>query len=185
MRPLRASVSSTTAARIRGWQYQARVCRPSRTSSKRALSALPISPSSRLRGAHRCRRARARAGGALRHATPCAPSAAGCSAPTTYLPRDISVAWVRECPRISTRAIRRDARSYRYVILNRDVAPGARGTGAPPGIREPLDARAHARGGAGARRRARLQRVPRRRVPGEIAGAQRRRARRSSATATG
>ena len=42
----------------------------------------------------------------------------------TYLPRDVSVLWVREVPGHSHARYGATARSYRYLILNRDSRPG-------------------------------------------------------------
>ena len=114
--------------------------------------------------------------------TPCAASAAGASGANTYLPADVSVAWLREVPGHFHARFSALARSYRYLILNRDSRPAlaarARHLGTPAARRG-----AHARGRAGAGRRTRLQRVPRDRMPGEIPGAPRRAPRRSRATA--
>ena len=43
----------------------------------------------------------------------------------TYLPQDVSVAWVREVPQHFHARYSARARSYRYLILNRDSRPGA------------------------------------------------------------
>ena len=91
----------------------------------------------------------------------------------TYLPADVSVAWVREVPGHFHARYSALARSYRYLILNRDsrsaLARRARHLGAAPARRG-----AHARRGAGAGGRTRLQRVSRHRMPGEVSGAPRR-----------
>ena len=57
----------------------------------------------------------------------------------TYLPDDVSVAWVREVPGHFHARYSALARSYRYLILNRDsrsaLAVGPRHLGAPPARR--------------------------------------------------
>ncbi len=88
----------------------------------------------------------------------------------SYLPDDVSVAWVREVPGHFHARFSATARSYRYLILNRD-SRSALAVGRATWERRPLDARAHARGRAGAGRRTRLQRVSRHRMPGEIPAA--------------
>jgi tRNA pseudouridine38-40 synthase len=61
----------------------------------------------------------------------------------TYLPPDISVIWVREVPAHFHARYAATARSYRYVILNRDSRPGL-DTGRATWERRPLDvARMH------------------------------------------
>lgn len=61
----------------------------------------------------------------------------------TYLPPDISVIWVREVPAHFHARYAASARSYRYVILNRDSRPGL-DTGRATWERRPLDvARMH------------------------------------------
>jgi tRNA pseudouridine38-40 synthase len=57
----------------------------------------------------------------------------------TYLPDDVSVLWVREVPPQFHARYAATARSYRYVILNRDSRPGL-ATGRATWERRPLDA---------------------------------------------
>jgi tRNA pseudouridine38-40 synthase len=57
----------------------------------------------------------------------------------TYLPDDISVLWVREVPEQFHARFSATARSYRYVVLNRDSRP-ALATGRATWERRPLDA---------------------------------------------
>ena len=57
----------------------------------------------------------------------------------TYLPPDVSVIWVREVPEQFHARFSATARSYRYVILNRDSRP-ARAAGRATWERRPLDA---------------------------------------------
>jgi tRNA pseudouridine38-40 synthase len=57
----------------------------------------------------------------------------------TYLPRDISVIWVREVPPQFHARYTATARSYRYVILNRDSRPGL-ASGRATWERRPLEA---------------------------------------------
>jgi tRNA pseudouridine38-40 synthase len=59
----------------------------------------------------------------------------------TYLPRDVSVLWVREVPPHFHARYAATARSYRYVILNRDSRPGL-ATGRATWERRPLHAEA-------------------------------------------
>ncbi len=62
----------------------------------------------------------------------------------TYLPDDVSVVWVREVPEHFHARYAALARSYRYLILNRDSRPGL-ATGRATWERRPLDdARMHA-----------------------------------------
>jgi tRNA pseudouridine38-40 synthase len=62
----------------------------------------------------------------------------------TYLPRDVSVVWVREVPEHFHARYGALARSYRYLILNRDSRPGL-AMGRATWERRPLDAvRMHA-----------------------------------------
>jgi tRNA pseudouridine38-40 synthase len=62
----------------------------------------------------------------------------------TYLPNDVSVVWLREVPAQFHARFSATARSYRYVILNRDSRPGL-ATGRATWERRPLDAeRMHA-----------------------------------------
>lgn len=62
----------------------------------------------------------------------------------TYLPADVSVVWLREAPAHFHARYSATARSYRYVILNRDSRP-ALATGRATWERRPLDvARMHA-----------------------------------------
>jgi tRNA pseudouridine38-40 synthase len=62
----------------------------------------------------------------------------------TYLPEDVSVTWLREVPAHFHARYSAGARSYRYVILNRDSRPGL-ATGRATWERRPLDAaRMHA-----------------------------------------
>jgi tRNA pseudouridine38-40 synthase len=62
----------------------------------------------------------------------------------TYLPRDVSVAWVREVPEQFHARFSATARSYRYLILNRD-SRSALVAGRATWERRPLDApRMHA-----------------------------------------
>jgi tRNA pseudouridine38-40 synthase len=62
----------------------------------------------------------------------------------TYLPPDVSLVWVREVPEQFHARFSATARSYRYVILNRDSRPGL-ATGRATWERRPLDAeRMHA-----------------------------------------
>jgi tRNA pseudouridine38-40 synthase len=56
----------------------------------------------------------------------------------TYLPPDVSLVWVREVPDQFHARFSATARSYRYVILNRDSRPGL-GTGRATWERRPLD----------------------------------------------
>lgn len=64
----------------------------------------------------------------------------------TYLPNDVSVVWLREMPAHFHARFSASARSYRYVILNRDSRPGLAG-GRATWERRPLDsARMHAAG---------------------------------------
>jgi tRNA pseudouridine38-40 synthase len=56
----------------------------------------------------------------------------------TYLPPDISITWVREAPAHFHARYSALARSYRYVILNRDSRPGL-ATGRATWERRPLD----------------------------------------------
>jgi tRNA pseudouridine38-40 synthase len=57
----------------------------------------------------------------------------------TYLPGDVSVLWVREVPGHFHARFSATARSYRYLILNRDSRPGL-ATGRATWERRPLDA---------------------------------------------
>jgi tRNA pseudouridine38-40 synthase len=57
----------------------------------------------------------------------------------TYLPPDVSVVWLREAPPHFHARYAATARSYRYVILNRDSRPGL-ATGRATWERRPLDA---------------------------------------------
>ena len=62
----------------------------------------------------------------------------------TYLPGDVSVLWVREAPPQFHARFSATARSYRYLILNRDSRPGL-DSGRATWERRPLDhARMHA-----------------------------------------
>lgn len=62
----------------------------------------------------------------------------------TYLPSDVSVIWVREMPPHFHARYSATARSYRYIILNRDSRPGL-AAGRATWERRPLDAaRMHA-----------------------------------------
>ena len=62
----------------------------------------------------------------------------------TYLPHDVSVVWVREVPGHFHARYSALARSYRYLILNRDSRPGL-AAGRATWERRPLDAeRMHA-----------------------------------------
>jgi tRNA pseudouridine38-40 synthase len=64
----------------------------------------------------------------------------------TYLPNDVSVVWLREMPAHFHARYSAAARSYRYVILNRDSRPGL-ASGRATWERRPLDsARMHAAG---------------------------------------
>ena len=56
----------------------------------------------------------------------------------TYLPPDVSVLWVREAPAHFHARFSATARSYRYLILNRDSRPGL-DTGRATWQRRPLD----------------------------------------------
>jgi tRNA pseudouridine38-40 synthase len=56
----------------------------------------------------------------------------------TYLPSDVSVVWMREVPAHFHARFSATARSYRYVILNRDSRPGL-ATGRATWERRPLD----------------------------------------------
>ena len=67
----------------------------------------------------------------------------------TYLPPDVSVVWVREVPEQFHARFSATARSYRYLIVNRDSRP-ALAAGRATWERRPLDAAAHARRCAGA-----------------------------------
>ncbi len=58
----------------------------------------------------------------------------------TYLPGDVSVLWVREVPVHFHARFSATARSYRYLILNRDSRPGL-ASGRATWERRPLDAR--------------------------------------------
>jgi tRNA pseudouridine38-40 synthase len=58
----------------------------------------------------------------------------------TYLPDDVSVLWVREVPVHFHARFSATARSYHYLILNRDSRPGL-ATGRATWERRPLDAR--------------------------------------------
>jgi tRNA pseudouridine38-40 synthase len=61
----------------------------------------------------------------------------------TYLPADVSIVWVREVPAHFHARYSALARSYRYLILNRDSRPGL-ATGRATWERRPLDvARMH------------------------------------------
>jgi tRNA pseudouridine38-40 synthase len=57
----------------------------------------------------------------------------------TYLPNDVSLLWVREVPEQFHARFSATARSYRYLILNRDSRPGL-DTGRATWERRPLDA---------------------------------------------
>jgi tRNA pseudouridine38-40 synthase len=57
----------------------------------------------------------------------------------TYLPNDVSLVWVREVPEHFHARFGATARSYRYLILNRDSRPGL-ATGRATWERRPLDA---------------------------------------------
>lgn len=57
----------------------------------------------------------------------------------TYLPSDVSLLWVREVPEQFHARFSATARSYRYLILNRDSRPGL-DTGRATWERRPLDA---------------------------------------------
>jgi tRNA pseudouridine38-40 synthase len=57
----------------------------------------------------------------------------------TYLPPDVSVVWVREVPEQFHARFSATARSYRYIILNRDSRP-ALAAGRATWERRPLDA---------------------------------------------
>src|SRR5690348_12088533 len=57
----------------------------------------------------------------------------------TYLPQDVSVVWVREVPEHFHARYGALARSYRYLILNRDSRPGL-ASGRATWERRPLDA---------------------------------------------
>jgi tRNA pseudouridine38-40 synthase len=57
----------------------------------------------------------------------------------TYLPADVSVVWVREVPEHFHARYSATARSYRYLILNRDSRPGL-AAGRATWERRPLDA---------------------------------------------
>jgi tRNA pseudouridine38-40 synthase len=59
----------------------------------------------------------------------------------TYLPADVSVVWLREAPGHFHARYSATARTYRYVILNRDSRPGL-ATGRATWERRPLDAEA-------------------------------------------
>jgi tRNA pseudouridine38-40 synthase len=56
----------------------------------------------------------------------------------TYLPCDVSVLWVREVPEQFHARFSATARSYRYLVLNRDSRPGL-DTGRATWERRPLD----------------------------------------------
>ena len=125
----------------------------------------------RVRGAHRRRGTRQRAGRPFRfrRGTQRARLAPGRQLLST---RDVSVAWLQEVPAHFHARYSALARSYRYLILNRD-SRSALAAGRATWERRPLDARAHAGRGAGSAGRARLQRVPLHRVPGQVADAAR------------
>jgi tRNA pseudouridine38-40 synthase len=57
----------------------------------------------------------------------------------TYLPPDVSVIWIREVPEHFHARYAARARSYRYIILNRDSRPGL-ASGRATWERRPLDA---------------------------------------------
>src|SRR6187455_3271338 len=57
----------------------------------------------------------------------------------SYLPPDVSVTWVRQVPEQFHARFSATARSYRYIILNRDSRPGL-ATGRATWERRPLDA---------------------------------------------
>ena len=84
-----------------------------------------------------------RPGGAFRQPTPCAASAAGASAPTPSTRRRERRLAARSAGAFP-RALQRRARSYRYLILNRD-SRSALASGRATWERRPLDAqRMHA-----------------------------------------
>ena len=101
----------------------------------------------------------------------------------TRLPPDIALQWAAKSRRLSTRATRRIRRIYRYAILNRSARSAlqriARGVDAPADR-----CGRHARGRAGADRRARFLGLSLDRVPIEDARAARRCASRCGARAT-
>lgn len=57
----------------------------------------------------------------------------------TYLPQDVCITWLREVPAHFHARFSAGARSYRYVILNRDSRPGL-ASGCATWERRPLDA---------------------------------------------
>ena len=90
----------------------------------------------------------------------------------TYLPADVSVVVGARSARAVPRALQRHRAQ---LSLPHPQSRFALGAGRGPGHLGAAAARcgAHARGGAGAGGRTRLQRVPRGRVPGQVAGAAR------------
>ena len=86
------------------------------------------------------------------------------------LPQAIAVLWATEVDGEFHARYSAASRTYRYVLYNHAVRPSVL-AGKVGWFHLPARRRAHADGGAGARRSARLQRVPRGRVPGADAGA--------------
>ena len=122
------------------------------------------------RGTHRCRRARAAAGRALRHDRRSARRASGCSASTRICRPTSRFGGFGRCPHTSMRAVRPLSRRYRYTIARAGRAPRAC---APARLVAARAARLRSDDGRGdcLARRARLLGVSRCGLPGEIADA--------------
>ena len=146
-------------SRFRGWQTQ-----PGggavQDALEPALAEIAGEPVERdLRRPHRPRRARARAGRALRYRRAAPGIGLGARRQRAAARRRRGALVAARWPTSSTRAISALARTYRYVLLNRPVRPAlaARpGRLVPPAARRGRDAR----GRGAARRRARFQRLP-------------------------
>ena len=136
----------------------------------------------RLRRAHRCRRARAQPGGPLRHRRPSATEVSWVRGTNRYLPGDIAVQWCRPVPDAFHSRASATGRRYAYVLLESPVRPALE-AGQVGWIFRPLDGDAMRAAAARAARRARLQLLPLRRVPGADAGEDAARASRSRAAA--
>ena len=104
-----------------GWQSQPGAI-PFKTISKRPWAALPRTRWHHLRRPHRCRRARADAGGALRHPARARARFPGCAAPTPFARRHRRAMGAAVPDSFHCRACA-VARRYAYVLLRSPCAP--------------------------------------------------------------
>ena len=160
-----------------GWQSQptGAACR---TRSSARSSAIADAPVAHDRGGpHRRRRARDAAGRAFRHRRARGRTPPGCAASTRICRPTVAVLWAQPVRRRFPCALRRAPRGTTPICCS--IARGAPGAARRPRRLVPSAAR---RRGDARGRRARcvgthdFSRVPRRRVPGEVAGEDARRA---------